>query len=31
VKNAFYDVITQHFNGKMDSAAAVKAMVQAAE
>ncbi len=31
IKNAFYDVITQHFNGKMDSAAAVKAMVQAAE
>ena len=31
VKNAFYDVITQHFNGKMDSAAAVKAMVAAAE
>jgi glucose/mannose transport system substrate-binding protein len=31
VKNAFYDVITQHFNGKMDSAAAVKAMVMAAE
>lgn len=31
MKNAFYDVITQHFNGKMDSAAAVKAMVQAAE
>jgi glucose/mannose transport system substrate-binding protein len=31
VKNAFYDVITQHFNGKMDSAAAVRAMVVAAE
>jgi len=31
VKNAFYDVITQHFNGKMDSAAATKAMVMAAE
>lgn len=30
-KNAFYDVITQHFNGKMDSAAATKAMVVAAE
>ena len=31
VKNGFYDVITQHFNGKLDSAAAVKAMVAAAE
>jgi glucose/mannose transport system substrate-binding protein len=31
VKNAFYDVITQHFNGKMDSAAATKALVMAAE
>jgi glucose/mannose transport system substrate-binding protein len=31
IKNGFYDVITQHFNGKLDSAAAVKAMVAAAE
>ena len=31
IKNGFYDVITQHFNGKMDSAAATKAMAQAAE
>jgi glucose/mannose transport system substrate-binding protein len=29
-KNAFYDVITQHFNGKMKTADAVKAMVKAA-
>lgn len=31
IKNGFYDVITQHFNGKMDSAAAAKALAQAAE
>jgi len=31
VKNGFYDVITQHFNGKMKSADAAKAMVKAAE
>jgi glucose/mannose transport system substrate-binding protein len=31
VKNAFYDVITQHFNGRMDTAAATRAMVRAAE
>jgi glucose/mannose transport system substrate-binding protein len=31
VKNAFYDVITRHFNGQIDSKAAVKEMVAAAE
>jgi len=31
VKNAFYDVITRHFNGQIDSKAAVKELVQAAE
>jgi len=30
IKNAFYDVITRHFNGQIDSKAAVKEMVQAA-
>jgi len=30
IKNAFYDVITRHFNGQIDSAAAVKEMVAAA-
>lgn len=30
IKNAFYDVITEHFNGKINSDAAVKAMVAAA-
>lgn len=30
VKNAFYDVITQHFNGKFKSAEAAQAMVKAA-
>lgn len=30
-KNAFYDVITAHFNGKMDSAKAAKEMAAAAE
>ena len=29
-KNAFYDVITRHFNGQIDSKAAVKEMVAAA-
>lgn len=31
VKNAFYDVITEHFNGKTNSDQAVKAMVAAAD
>lgn len=31
VKNAFYDVITRHFNGQIDSKTAVKEMVAAAE
>ena len=31
IKNAFYDVITEHFNGKIKSDAAVKAMVAAAK
>ena len=31
VKNAFYDVITAHFNGKIDSAKAAKDMAMAAE
>lgn len=30
IKNAFYDVITRHFNGQIDSKAAVKEMVAAA-
>jgi glucose/mannose transport system substrate-binding protein len=30
-KNAFYDVITRHFNGQIDSKAALKEMVAAAE
>jgi glucose/mannose transport system substrate-binding protein len=30
IKNAFYDVITRHFNGQIDSATAVKEMVAAA-
>jgi len=30
IKNAFYDVITRHFNGQIDSKAAVKEMVEAA-
>ena len=31
IKNGFYDVITGHFNGTMTSAAAAKAMAEAAE
>lgn len=31
IKNAFYDVITRHFNGQIDSKGAVKEMVAAAE
>ncbi len=31
IKNAFYDVITRHFNGQIDSKKAVKEMVAAAE
>ncbi|HSI61128.1 MAG TPA: ABC transporter substrate-binding protein [Ideonella sp.] len=31
IKNAFYDVITRHFNGQIDSKAAVKELVAAAE
>ncbi len=31
VKNAFYDVITRHFNGQIDDAKAVAAMVAAAK
>jgi glucose/mannose transport system substrate-binding protein len=30
IKNAFYDVITRHFNGQIDSKTAVKEMVSAA-
>jgi len=30
IKNAYYDVITRHFNGQIDSKAAVKEMVEAA-
>jgi glucose/mannose transport system substrate-binding protein len=30
IKNAFYDVITRHFNGQIDSKAAIKEMVAAA-
>jgi glucose/mannose transport system substrate-binding protein len=30
IKNAFYDVITRHFNGQIDSKAAVKELVEAA-
>ena len=31
IKNGFYDVVTGHFNGTMTSAAAAKAMAEAAE
>jgi glucose/mannose transport system substrate-binding protein len=31
IKNAFYDVITRHFNGQIDNAKAVKEMVAAAK
>jgi glucose/mannose transport system substrate-binding protein len=31
IKNAFYDVITRHFNGQIDSATAAKEMVAAVE
>ncbi len=31
IKNAFYDVITRHFNGQIDDAKAVKEMVAAAK
>jgi glucose/mannose transport system substrate-binding protein len=31
IKNAFYDVITRHFNGQLDDAKAVAAMVAAAK
>lgn len=31
IKNAFYDVITRHFNGQIDSKAAVKEMVAAVD
>src|SRR5262249_27251202 len=31
IKNAFYDVITRHFNGQMDSKTAAKEMVAAVE
>jgi glucose/mannose transport system substrate-binding protein len=31
VKNAMYDVITRHFNGEIDSEAAVKELVAAIE
>ena len=31
IKNAFYDVITRHFNGQIDTAKAVKEMVAAAK
>jgi glucose/mannose transport system substrate-binding protein len=30
VKNAFYDVITRHFNGQLDDKKALAAMVAAA-
>ena len=31
IKNAFYDVITRHFNGQIDSKTAVKEMVAAVD
>jgi len=31
IKNAFYDVITRHFNGQIDSKQAVKEMVAAVD
>jgi glucose/mannose transport system substrate-binding protein len=31
VKNALYDVVTRHFNGEIDSEAAVKELVAAIE
>jgi glucose/mannose transport system substrate-binding protein len=31
IKNAFYDVITRHFNGQIDDKAAVKDLVSAAK
>jgi glucose/mannose transport system substrate-binding protein len=31
VKNALYDIVTRHFNGEMDAAAAAKALAEAVE